>query len=149
MVPLLRTVVDILRLRHDPGALRRKQVDVDSKQEEQDTQTDQELSVPFRESGDGRGVDDLVGELAADGAQTGEGVGDVSSPRRCSASGLPWSISVPTFLLAFARRNVSIDRVLQEAERLGLWWAVPDDFVPTSASENVYLMCLDDDHKAF
>lgn len=148
MIPLLRTVVDILRLRHDPGAaLRQKQVNADSKKIEQEAQTDQESrSVPFRESGDGRGVGDLVEELAADGTQTGEGVGDVSSPRRCSASGLP---SVPTFLLSFARRNVSIDRVLQEAEGLGLWWTVPDDFVPISASENVYLMCLDNGHKTF
>lgn len=138
-------MVDILRLRHDPGALRRKreQVDVGSQPEEQDTQSDQESSVPFRASGDGGRVDDLVEELVADGAQTSESVGDASSPRRCSASGLPWWTSVPTFLLAFARRNVSIDRVLQEAEGLGLRWAVPDDFVPTSASENVYLMCLD------
>lgn len=47
-----------------------------------------------------------------------------------------------TFLLAFARRNISIERVLGEAESLGLAWRVPDDFEPASASENIYLMSL-------
>ncbi len=46
------------------------------------------------------------------------------------------------FLLAFARRNISIDRVLREAEDLGLAWWVPDDFEPETTSENVYLMSL-------
>lgn len=57
----------------------------------------------------------------------------------CSSSPPP---TVPTFLLAFARRNVSIERVLREAESLGLQWRLPDDFEPTSSSENVYLMHL-------
>ncbi|CAM9688345.1 unnamed protein product [Laminaria digitata] len=50
--------------------------------------------------------------------------------------------SVSTFLLAFARRNISIDRVLDEADGLGLRWRVPENFTPTSSSENIYLMCL-------
>lgn len=47
-----------------------------------------------------------------------------------------------TFVLGFARRNVSIDRVLGEAERLGLVWWIPSDFVPSCQSENIYLMRL-------
>lgn len=50
--------------------------------------------------------------------------------------------AVSTFLLAFARRNISIERVLDEAESLGLAWRLPDDFEPASVSENVYLMTL-------
>ncbi|CAN0383912.1 unnamed protein product [Pylaiella littoralis] len=63
-------------------------------------------------------------------------------------SPIPPSLSLPppparsTFLLAFARRNISIERVLEEAESLGLSWTVPEDFEPASASENVYLMSL-------
>ncbi|CAN0283352.1 unnamed protein product [Ectocarpus fasciculatus] len=71
-----------------------------------------------------------------------------SSSLRCQASSpsAPPSLSPApvesTFLLAFARRNISIERVLEEAESLGLAWRVPDDFEPASASENIYLMSL-------
>lgn len=47
-----------------------------------------------------------------------------------------------TFLLGFARRNVSIDRVLEEAKSLGLRWRIPSDFEPTCATENIYIMSL-------
>lgn len=53
------------------------------------------------------------------------------------------------FLLSFARRNVSIDRVLKEAETLGLKWWVPDDFQPVCTSENVYMMSLDRERGVF
>ena len=130
VVPLLSTVVDILRLRYDAGALRPKHPPGGKgSQDQSDGQPDPRLSLPSRVQGEGGGVVNFVGE---------------ADKPSCPAAGFPWSPSVPTFLLAFARRNVSIDRVLQEAENLGLRWVVPEDFVPSSALENVYLMSLDD-----
>ncbi|CAM9674853.1 unnamed protein product [Chrysoparadoxa australica] len=46
------------------------------------------------------------------------------------------------FLLAFARRNVSIDQVLEEASRRGLIWKEVDDFQPTHSTELIYQMSL-------
>jgi len=48
----------------------------------------------------------------------------------------------PVFVLAFARRNVSIDSVLTEAENIGLTWKVAENFVPQNALESIYFISL-------
>lgn len=123
MIPLLLTVVDILKLRQNAGDNpRRGRLPV--------------AQQATRESGvDGNAGHEDVG--AVDGAS---GLSSVPpTPGGCS----PAPPAESTFLLAFARRNVSIERVLREAEGLGLRWRVPENFEPTSSSENIYLMCLD------
>ncbi|CAN0278706.1 unnamed protein product, partial [Ectocarpus sp. 4 AP-2014] len=126
--PLLRTVVDILRLRagersdskhpdHCPSPLATAAVPKDETEEQDPPQPESSGPAP-------------------------------SSCLRCQASAPPVLPSLSpaptesTFLLAFARRNISIERVLGEAESLGLAWRVPDDFEPATASENIYLMSL-------
>lgn len=73
----------------------------------------------------------------------GDGSGEIGST---ADSGVAGSCAIPpsssTFVLAFARRHVSIDRVLAEAEELGLRWKIPEDFSPSSTSENIYFMWL-------
>ncbi|CAM9523577.1 unnamed protein product [Scytosiphon promiscuus] len=110
--PLLHTVVDILRLR-EAGR------DGD---------------------GSGHGQSQIsTAEAAAEDDQQRKQQSQESGLQEKSSTTPP---AVSTFLLAFARRNISIERVLEEAESLGLAWRLPDDFEPASASENVYLMTL-------
>lgn len=123
MTPLLLTVVDILKLRQNAGDKpRRGRLPV--------------AQQATREAGaNGNAGHEDVGAVVGAG-----GLSSVPpSPRCCS----PATPAESTFLLAFARRNVSIERVLREAEGLGLRWRVPENFEPTSSSENIYLMCLD------
>lgn len=131
MTPLLHTVVDILRLRQ-------------TEQHERD-----------RESGHSPSSDEACHEgthhhhvlAAAEAPAEGENQ-DHQQRREQEEEVFPsrpeqgGQGSPSMFLLAFARRNVSIERVLREAESLGLAWTVPDDFEPATASENIYLMSL-------
>ncbi|CAM9435145.1 unnamed protein product [Ectocarpus sp. 13 AM-2016] len=126
--PLLRTVVDILRLRAGERS--------DSKHPNHCPSPSPAAAVP-------------KGETEEQDAPQLESSGPASSScLRCQASAPPAPSSLSpaptesTFLLAFARRNISIERVLGEAESLGLAWRVPDDFEPASVSENIYLMSL-------
>lgn len=115
MSPLLHTVADILNLRR-------------TRNEGDGMTTYPESEHPVTAK-DREARDDGSGEI---GATAEAGV--------AGSCALPPSSS--TFVLAFARRHVSIDRVLAEAEELGLRWKVPEDFSPTSSSENIYLMWL-------
>ncbi|CAM9972697.1 unnamed protein product [Ectocarpus sp. 8 AP-2014] len=126
--PLLRTVVDILRLRAGERS--------DSKHPDHCPSPSPAAAAPKDET-----------EEQDPPQPESSGPAPSSSLRfQASAPPAPPSLSPAptesTFLLAFARRNISIERVLGEAESLGLAWRVPDDFEPASASENIYLMSL-------
>ncbi|CBN76104.1 conserved unknown protein [Ectocarpus siliculosus] len=126
--PLLRTVVDILRLRAGERS--------DSKHPDHCPSPSPAAAAPKNEN-----------EEQDPPQPESPGPAPSSCLRRqaSSPSAPPCLSPAPTestFLLAFARRNISIERVLGEAESLGLAWRVPDDFEPASASENIYLMSL-------
>lgn len=165
MTPLLRTVVDLLKLRLEADDQRRRH---------RQSCTSRPLPNEIREN-EGGGEESEGYEKSADGARVTTAVFrdsnirednlasqkqdvGVSRPQElnsgASQGGAVEGVDEPegaperapeesTFLLAFARRNVSIERVLREAEGLGLRWRIPSDFEPSSASENIYLMCLD------
>lgn len=123
--PLLRTVADLLNLRRTQGS-RGISHTIDHENERS--------SMP-------EGCD--AKEVGISTTGTGADVSESRTSTGAEEAGLceaPPSNSC--FLLAFAKRHVSIDRVLTEAEGLGLKWKIPKDFTPTSTSENIYLMWL-------
>lgn len=128
--PLLHTVVDILRLRQEnKGRRDRESGRRSSTSDEACNERSQPHDIPA--------AADSPPEKEEEDKVQCQG-GEVLAP--LPEQGGPGNRS--TFLLAFARRNVSIERVLREAESLGLAWRVPDDFEPATASENIYLMSL-------